>query len=154
MGAIHTDQCIYCVWFVRPTIAYSTWSYISAKGMIQPLYEVIKRMYTEWRPFTKEEIQLSISRASHKPIIMIKGTMASIYHDKVRIDKDQISFCSSVSFACTTLRIQVIKSTDHMPCIRDVACTTQMIQSLLPWCVRVAFVNFIMMLEHYILRKK
>jgi hypothetical protein len=132
VGSTHTDKCIYCVWFVRPTISYSTWSYISASGMIEPLYEVIKHMYTAWRPFTRKEIQLSISNVSHVPIVLVKGTMSSIYHDKVCIDPNQVSYCSSVSFACSTLRMQVITNTDATPFIRDVVCTQQIIQSLLP----------------------
>ncbi len=73
--------------------------------------------------------------------------MSSIYHDKVCIDPNQVSYCSSVSFACSTLRIQVINNADAMPLIRDVVCTQQIIQSLLP-CEQTEHYSVTMMMNN------
>lgn len=132
IGSIETDKCIYCIWFVRPTIAYSTWSYISAIGKVGSLESTIESMYARWRPYTKKEIQLSISDKSQRPIVKVSGTMSSIYHDNVRISTNQVSYCSSVSFACSTLRIQVIDNRQATVNIRDVMCTQRLLSCLLP----------------------
>ena len=108
IGSIETHACIYCIWFARPTIAYNTWSYISAVGKVAALQDAIETMYARWRPYTKQEIQLSIFNKSQRPTVNVKGTMSSIYHDNVCISDNQISYCSPVSFACSTLRMQVL----------------------------------------------
>ena len=45
---------------------------------------------------------------------------------------NQVSYCSSVSFACGTLRMQVIDNKGHTLNMRDVVCTEKLVSSLLP----------------------
>jgi hypothetical protein len=111
IGSVMTDESKYCIWFVRSTIVYSTWNYVSGVGMVEKIMRVITGLYMKWRPYADTEIKLSVCSQSVKLLIKVSGTMSSIYHDMVQISSNQVSFCSSVSFGCTTLRIQVIKHT-------------------------------------------
>jgi hypothetical protein len=66
------------------------------------------------------------------PIVQISGTLASIYHDHVRISDNQVSYCSCVSFAGTTLRLQKIVARKTSIDITDIAFNVNLIRSLIP----------------------
>ena len=105
---------------------------VSAYGMVGTLLETIERMFRQWRPYRVTEIKFYICTKSHKAMVLVSGTMASIYHDKVRISPNQRSYCSVACFAGTTLRIQVVKGTAYSLDIQDVVCNNHLIRALLP----------------------
>jgi hypothetical protein len=132
IGSITTDKRVYCIWFIRPTVSYSIWSYVAAYGKVLDLKNVVSKAYAQWRPYSKDEISISICNKSTHPLVQVKGNLACLYHDMVRIHSNQISYCSTVSFAQTSLRIQTIEYNNGTVNIRDVALSEELIHSLLP----------------------
>jgi hypothetical protein len=115
-----------------PNTGLVSWSYIAGPDRAACLSDVIGSMYKEWRPFTDKEIRLRICGKSTRDVVNVSGSMSHVYHDKVSINHRQVSYCSSVSLSCTTLRIQIIKYHEDGRCIQDVNCNNDLIQCLLP----------------------
>jgi hypothetical protein len=132
VGSVSTNKCKYCIWFVRPSLAYGTWNYIAANGMAEELCRTIEHEFRRWRPYNHKEIHISVCSESRKPMVSISGTMTAIYYDNVEIAREQNSYNSVASFSGTTLRVQVITNESNSFAIQDVVCNNNLIQTLLP----------------------
>ena len=132
VGVATTDECKYCMWFVRPTVSYSKWNYVASKGKADALCERLKQLFQDWRPYTEVELKVNVLTSSTKPTVQVSGKWAAIYHDKVRDGPEQVSYCSVVSFAETTLRLQKVTTSAGCVDIKDIALNVNLVHSLMP----------------------
>ena len=132
VGAVQTNECIYAIWFVRPTVNYSKWIYTSEHMSPHAMKEHLEYAYRAWRPFNKTEITFTLEHIRGVLQVIVSGSLCGIYHDCVPTPVTISSHCYSLSLGGSTLRIQVLRWNNNELSMDDVSCNINLLYRLVP----------------------
>jgi hypothetical protein len=132
VGAVQTSQCIYAIWFIRPTVNYSKWIYTSEHMSSAALKDHLEFAYRAWRPFNRTEICFAFEQIKGVHQLIVSGSLCGVYHDCVQVPVTIASHCYSLALGGSTLRIQVLRWNDNKLSMDDVACNIELLYRLVP----------------------
>jgi hypothetical protein len=131
VGHVKYSHYSFITWIVRPTVSYSQWRCTSYMVDVHTLRDYIRNVYRTWRPFNDTELSISLCRDDCNSV-QISGDMAAIYIDNVQMSRYNITTtCTSLGMAGSTLRFQIIDHSVPIPVPIDIACSIQLLRSVI-----------------------